>query len=194
MENQNETQEQLPLVEKQSFLAQPGKGFRVISKEPRNSWKTNYAYYLKCKREGIPVRPLIGRKLEDNTFEIYENGEWVKKDYFKEFVVPMLDNDGNAVMGPNGKPKMQHLFDHKHDYVVEFDEPVKVSYYNSELKQTVTEDIQKFWIRVSRSLSGKLAEQMEDPRNSDQTRYEVVYDPSKSPAEQYKVKFHSNPE
>lgn len=187
MENQNENKN-LPLVEKQSFLAQET-GFRVITKEPRDSWKTNYAYYLQCKRTGAPVRPIIGRKTDEGTFETYNMGEWETTNY-NQYIVPALDNDGNAIT-INGKPKMQHLFDHKHDYVVEFLEPVKVTYYNTELKQSVTEDLKKFYIRMSRSLSAKLQEQMEDPRNSDETNFQVIYDPSKSPADQYKVKFHS---
>ena len=191
--NKSTEQEFIPTVEKQLFLAN-NVPFKVVSEEPRHSWKTNYAYYLKQKAAGAPVRPMIGRKTEDGTFQIYDDGTWVNKDLWEDFSEPITDGDGNIMKNANGKPKKRLLFDHKHDWIVEFDEEVPVEYWDPEQKQVVSEKMTKFYIRTSQNLSGKLSEQLDDARTNAETRYVVDYDPEKSPAEQYKVKFHSQPE
>ena len=192
-ENTEEVQEFIPTVEKQLFLAN-SVSFTVISEKPRHSWKTNYAYYLKQKGSGGPVRPLIGRETEDGKFQIYQDGTWIDKNLWDNYSEPITDGDGNITKNANGKPKKRLLFDHKHDWIVKFTEPVPVEYWDPEQKEVVSEKIEKFYIRLSQNLSGKLKEQIDDKRNNKDTLYTVEYDPTKSPAEQYKVKYHSQPE
>ena len=84
---------------------------------------------------------------------------------------------------------MQPYFDCKKVWTLEFKNPVEVQYWNGELKQVVTESHSKVKVKLSKNLSGKLQEQVEDPRNGDNASFQIDYDPSKAPAEQYKVKY-----
>ena len=82
----------------------------------------------------------------------------------------------------------------KHNEVVSENETSEQIELETEQKEVVSEKIEKFYIRLSQNLSGKLREQIDDKRNNKETLFTVEYDPTKSPAEQYKVKYHSQPE
>ncbi len=187
MTEENQTPE-YPLAEKQAMAA--GVPFKVLRKEPRGSWRSNYAYYLKQRKEGGSLRPLFGRKLEDDTFQVYINGSWVTKDFWNDYSEDKVDTDGKVIMAPSGKPRKQVFFDEKFDWLLEFESPINIEYWSKEQSARVTEQHEITWVRTSKSLSGKIQEQTDDPRvDLDSNYFLIDYDPTKSPAEQYKVKF-----
>ena len=178
-----------PTVEKQMNAS--GVPFKVRKSEPRISWRSNYAYYLKQKREAGSVRPLFARKQNDGSFEVYEDGSWISRDLWKDYSEEQTDKDGNVINGPTGKPKKRLFFDEKFDFLIDFENPIPIEYWNSDQGQKVTEQHQIAWVRMSKNLSEKLKEQMKDPRVDTSRDFFVIdYDNTKTPAEQYKVRFH----
>ena len=184
--NNTEETEQIVLIEKQSEVANAT--FKVLTEgDPKESWKTNYQYYLKQKATGASVRPLIGR-YQDKQFQVYDEGTWVDKNYW-DYADPLKDSAGVIVKGPTGKPRQVQYFTCKHIWKIEFDEPEKVSFYDKELKQNLVEKKKIVEVALSKNLSEKLKVQINDPRNPEGVKFKINYDPSKAPADQYSVTF-----
>lgn len=162
--------------------------FKVVNRQPRDYWGSNYAYYLKQKREGGSLRPLLCR-MQDNQLQVYEDGNWVDKDMWNDLSEAVVDNDGNPVLNPKGNQRRQLLVENKKEILVEFENPVAVEFWDTELRQKVTEEHQTVYIRMSKNLFAKLEEQLDDPRNTLDNFFEIRYDKSRSPADQYKVVF-----
>jgi hypothetical protein len=179
MTEQNEEQKVYPTAEKQLMLA--GVPFQVIKKEPRHNWMSNYAYYLHQKQNGGAIRPLLGRMSEKNEFQVYLNGEWVTKDLWKEY---------SYEEEVNGKKRKKLFFDHKYEYLMKFEIPIMVEFWDKEAKQRVTEQHEVVWGRLSKANHEKLLEQMNDPRSPDGSWFIIEHDEKKPLAERYKVKFH----
>ena len=190
MEETNETQAATyyPTVEKQAMGV--GVPFKIESKEPREIHITGYAYYQKMCRENGPKKPLIGRySLADpNQFQVYLNGGWVNKKLW-DYAEEVVDKEGKAVLKANGKPKQRPLFDHKFEYLLKYDTPVEVEYYDKEQGQRVIKALDRFWLRVSKNLHTKISDQASDSRNTENSIFEIEYDDTLAPAEQYKVKY-----
>lgn len=180
----------LPVVDKQKNLV--GIPFRVVSEEPRDFWISNYAYYQKQRKDGVKPMPLLGRVTDDNNFQVYnfETGEWETRDLWGEFSYPIYDNSGNPVTNSKGNQRKALYFDRKKEWVIEFEGPTNVEYYSREEKQRVVEKHEKVVARLSKGLSDKLQEELQDPRNNNMTYFVLEKDDNKSPAEMYKVQFH----
>ena len=191
MTEQN-TENKYPVAEKQAMAV--GVPFKVIIDKPKTLWITNYAYYMKQKREGGPLKPLLGRKPDDNTFEVYIDGQWVQKDLWNDFSEPMVDGQGNPVMGKNGKQRKQLLFDEKKEWLLKFERPVQIEYWNSEQGKKVVEEHEVVWVRMSNNLSGKLEKEVEDPRSPTGSYFQLDRNPNAAPAEQYSAKFVRGPD
>jgi len=182
------TEEQIPICEKQGMIA--GQTFKVVESNPKEVWKTGYSYYLSQKSQNKPVAPLYGRFIEVDgvrKFQVFKDGSWTDANFW-DFSEPVMEN-GQVVMGASGQPKKRPFFEQKFDYLLEFVEPVEIEYYDRNLKQVVTKALNKFYVRLSRSLAGKLKEQIDDPRNPADAKFVIEYDETKPPAERYKVKF-----
>ena len=177
----------IPVMSKQMQAA--GTPFKVINKVPRDSWTSNYAYWLKQKTAGLSQRPLLGRMAEGDQFQVYTENGWEDKDLWNDYSEEVIEN-GEPVRNAKGNIRKRLFFDNRKEFLLEFESPVVIELWDKEIKQTVTEEHKQVYVRMSKSLAGKLQEQFEDSRNSDETYYMINYDRSKSPAEQYTVKFN----
>ena len=184
MENENE---KYVVMEKQMHAAETP--FKVLDSTPREFWGTNYAYWIKQKKEGGSQRPLLGR-MKGEQFQVYEDGNWEDKDLWENYSEGVIDKDGQPVLNGKGNQRRILHFDNRKELLVEFEHPVSVERWDKDLGQKVTEEHQVLYVRFSKGLASKIAEQTEDPRNSDETFYVINYDKTKSPADQYSVKFH----
>ena len=117
------------------------------------------------------------------------DGEWQEANYW-DWSSPVLNDDGTPVMNKVNKPKNQPFFTQYFEFLLKFDEPIDVSHWDKELKQTVVEAFDEFYGRVSKNLKEKILEQVEDERNPSDAKFILDYDKTKMPADQYKVKFH----
>lgn len=183
---ENETKK-YPVAEKQGFIV--GAPFRVIS-EARDVWITNYAYHLKQKRTNGSLKPLMGRKTKDGKFEVYIDGSWQEKDLWKEYSEDAMDESGAPIM-IKGRPKKNLLFDNRKEILMEFSTPVSLTYWDSDLKQKVTQDHTIAYARVSKSVAEKITEQINTMAKLGVNNpfFVMKYDGKKAPAEQYKVEF-----
>lgn len=180
-ENKEQVKEQVkeyPTAEKQMFAA--GVPFQVVNKTPKDNWRSNYAFYLKQKADGGSLRPLLGRMKEEQ-FQVYEDGSWVDKH---------LWNDYSYEEEVNGKKRKRLYFDHKFDFLMKFENPIAIEYWDKDSRQKVTEQHETCWVRLSKSNMEKLLEQVEDPRSPEGSWFIIEYDKTKAPADQYKIKFH----
>jgi hypothetical protein len=162
--------------------------FRVVNRQPREFWGTNYAYYLEQKKKGGSLKPLLAR-MTDSGLQVFEDEEWVDRDLWKDYSIAVVDSQGNPVLNPKGNQRRQPLLENRKEFLLEFDTPVPVEFWDTELRQTVTEEHQTVWVRMSKSLAAKLEEQLDDPRNTMDNYFKIKYDRSQAPADQYKVLF-----
>ncbi len=174
-----------PTVEKQ--MSASGIPFKVLKAEPRDNWLSNYAYYLKQKTANASLRPLIGR-MDGEQFQVLGADGWSDKDLWDDYSEEVIEN-GEQVLNAKGNVRKRLLFDNKKEWLVQFESPIVVNFWDKELKQRVNEQHDTVWIRLSKNLSGKLEDELNDPRNSMESYFKIFYDNKKSPADQYKVKF-----
>jgi len=185
-----EENKNIPVCEKQGLAV--GVPFTVVEKTPREIWRTGYSYYLAQKAKNASVRPIMGRFYQeegatDKQFQIFQDGKWVNANFW-DWSEPIMEN-GQVVTNKNGKPKRRPFFEQKFEYLLKFDRPIEIDYWDKELKQVVSEAVDTCYVRFSKNLAEKLKDQIEDPRNGDDAKFIIEYDPSKTPADQYKVKY-----
>jgi len=190
----SEEKQFVPVCDKQGVIV--GKAFTVVDKNPRVTWRTNYSWYLKKAAEkkldqNVSLRPFIGRFTDapiNKDFEVYMDGEWVKQSFWDDWTQPVL-NDGIAVLNKAGKPKQAPFFTEYHEFLLKFDEPIDVAYWDKDLKQNVIEAFEEFYVRVSKNTSKKILKEVNDDRNPSDAKFILNYDKNEMPADQYSVQY-----
>lgn len=181
---------QVPICEKQGLIV--GHQFTVVDKVPREIWRTGYNYYLAQRAKNGSVKPILGRYFQtegsdDKQFQIHQEGAWHDANFW-DWSEPVMEN-GVVVKNKIGKPKTRPFFEQKFEYLLNFEVPIEIDYWDKELKQVVTEEVNQCYVRFSKNLTEKVKDQVDDPRNAEGSKFILDYDPSKSPADQYKVKY-----
>lgn len=154
--------------------------FQVIG-EPRDVWMTNYQYYIEQKEKGGSLRPLYGRMTDDNKFQVFIDGAWQDKNLWNDYSIPNPDKPG----------KKKLLFDNKKDILCKFEAPIGFNVWDKEKKARVVATEDECYVRFSKSVAEKIKDKLDELKDMGMENAFITlnYDPKKSPAEMYSVKF-----